>query len=331
MAKISVVMPVYNVAEYVGECLQSIQNQSLYDIEIICVNDGSTDNSLEILNRYAEKDRRIIVINKKNEGSGIARNTALKLANGEYVYFIDSDDWLDNDKVLEEMYKKAAWDNLDMLIFGGYSCYVDDKNNVHKTRGGYSLKLIPHKYLNCVFSAKDVKHDIFKFPSTCWTKLYKREFLQKNNIEFQAITVGQDQLPFFHSMITAERIGVLDKCLYCYRKNRKNSAMTVRKKKHFSPVFVLQGIEDLLIKMGKIDEYDTIFINKYFSKATSWLGKFDTALKPTYYKEYIKMLAHLKETYPKGWWKYFKPNVEDSYKTLKVKQFIAKTKFMLLK
>jgi len=331
MAKISVVMPVFNVAEYVGECLESITHQSLYDIEIICVNDGSTDNSLEILNRYADKDKRIIVINKKNEGSGIARNTGLKLASGEYVYFVDPDDWIDNKEVFEEIYKKAAWDNLDMLIFGGYSCFVDNKGHVHKTRGGYSLKLVPHKYFKKVFSAQDVKHDIFKFPSTAWTKLYKREFLQKNNIEFQKITVGQDQLPFFHSMITAERIGVVDKCYYCYRKNRKNSAMTGGKKKHFSPVFVLDGIEELLKKLGKLDEYDTIFINKYFSKATSWLGKFDTALKPTYYKEYMKKLNHLKEQYPNGWWKYFKPNVEDSYKTLKVKQFIAKTKFILLK
>ena len=107
--------------------------------------------------------------------------------------------------------------------------------------------------------------------------------------------------------------------------------MTVKKKKNFSPIYVVEGIEELLIKLGRIDEYDTIFIDKYFSKATSWLGKFDTDLKPDYYKEYMRMLKHLQQKYPNGWWKYFKPNVEDSYKTLKIKQFLAKTKYMLLK
>ena len=331
MAKISVIMPVYNVAEYVGECLNSILNQTLYDIEIICVNDGSTDNSLEILNKYADKDKRIIVINKKNEGSGIARNTALKLATGEYIYFIDSDDWLLHNRVLEQIYLKAFADNLDMLIFGGYSCYIGKSGRVYKSKGGYSLKSIPKKFRNRIFSAKEVKKDIFKFPSTAWTKLYKREFFENNKIVFQTIGVGQDQLPFFHSMITAERIEVLEACLYCYRKNRPNSAMTVKKKKNFSPIYVLRGIEELLINLNKINEYDTIFIDKYFSKATSWLGKFDIALKPSYYSEYIHTLNHIRKTYPKGWWIYFKPNVEDSYRKLKFKEILAKSKFMLLK
>lgn len=331
MPKISVIMPVYNVAEYVGECLNSIIAQTLYDIEIICVNDGSTDNSLEILNTFADKDKRIIVINKKNEGSGIARNTGLKLAAGEYVYFVDSDDWLDNNRVLEQIYLKSSQENLDMLIFGGLSCYTGKSGKVYKSKGGYSLKTIPKKYFDCMFSYNDIRHDIFKFPSTAWTKLYKREFLEKNQILFQHIGVGQDQLPFFHAMITAERIAVLDKCLYCYRKNRPNSAMTVKKKKNFSPLFVLTGIEELLIRLNRIDEYDTIFIDKYFSKATSWLGKFDIVLKPSYYREYIHTLNHIRKKYPKGWWIYFKPNVEDSYKKLKFKQIVAKTKFLLSK
>lgn len=331
MTKISVIMPVYNVEKYIGECLNSILTQTLEDIEVICVDDGSTDNSLEILNAYAAKDSRIIVINKKNEGSGIARNAGIKAAGGEYIHFVDSDDWLYNNKVYEEIYAKAKEDNLDILIFGGYSCYVSDKGKVYKSKGGYSLKTLPRKYLKGIFSAKDIKKDIFTFPSTAWTKLYKREFLEKNQILFQEIRVGQDQLPFFHSMITAERIEVLNKCFYCYRKNRPNSAMTVKKKKHFSPVYVLRGIEELLLQLGKINEYDTIFIDKYFSKATSWLAKFEISLKPSYYREYIKTLNHIRKTYPKGWWKYFKPNVEDSYQKLKGKIFLAKIKYMLLK
>lgn len=331
MPKISVIIPVYNVAEYVEECLNSLLCQTLFDIEVICVNDGSTDNSLDVVNNIAQKDRRIIVINKKNEGSGVARNTALKLASGEYVFFADADDWLDNNRVFEELYLKASQEDLDMLVFGGLSCYTDRNGKIHKSKGGYSLRSIPIKYLDRIFSYEDVKHDIFKFPSTAWTKLYKRDFIVKNNIQFQHIKVGQDQLPFFHSMITAKRIAVLNKCLYCYRKNRPNSAMTVKKKVNFSPLYVLKGIEELLITLNRLEEYDTIFIDKYFSKATSWLAKFDNSLKPNYYKEYMKILRHLKINYPKGWWKCFHPNVEDGYKRLKFKQIVAKTKYMLSK
>ena len=183
---------------------------------------------------------------------------------------------------------------------------------------------LPKKYFNKVFSAKDIKKDIFKFPSTPWSKLYKREFLLKNNIKFQHIKVGQDQLPFFHSMITAARIAILPENLYCYRKNRKGSATTAKKKKNFSPIYVFYGIEELLIKLDKLDEYKYLFTNRYFSKATSWLGKFRDDLKCEYYREYSKLLKHLKTNYPSGWWMKFNPKITDSYWKLKLKQTFAK-------
>ena len=330
MPKISIIIPCYNVEKYLDKCMESILSQTLSDIEIICINDGSTDNSLDLLNKYASSDNRFTIINKKNEGVGIARNAGLKLAQGEYIYFVDPDDWLQNSGVLSKIYEKARSENLDILIFGGYSCRVTNGKE-HITKGGYSLRYLPKKYLNKVFSYKDVKEDIFKFPSTTWTKLYKHEFLKKNNTQFQTIPVGQDQLPFFHAMITTERIAVLDECLYCYRKNRPNSAMTEKKRKSFSPIFVIEGIEELLVKLGKIDEYKDIFIDKYFAKATSWLGKFDKTLKADYYSAYIKMLEHLKKDYPDGWWKYFTPSIQDNYYTLKTKMMCAKLKYKILK
>ena len=95
MPKISVIVPIFNVEKYLKECLESIINQTFKDIEIICINDGSTDNSLDILNQYAEKDNRIKVITQSNQGLSAARNTGIKYANGEYISFIDSDDYID--------------------------------------------------------------------------------------------------------------------------------------------------------------------------------------------------------------------------------------------
>ena len=92
--KISIIIPVYNVEKYLEQCLKSVINQTFKDIEIICINDGSTDNSLEILEAFQKQDERIKIINKQNEGQGIARNEGLKVAKGEYISFIDPDDWV---------------------------------------------------------------------------------------------------------------------------------------------------------------------------------------------------------------------------------------------
>lgn len=329
MTKLSVIMPVYNVAKYLPMCLDSIICQTLDDIEIICVNDGSTDESLSVLQEYKEKDSRIIIIDKKNEGSGVARNTALAIAQGEYVYFVDGDDWLDNDSVLKMLYEKAMADELDILIFGGLSCY-EKEGQIFKSKGGYSLKGLDRKYINRVFSSNDIEKDVFKFPSTAWTKLYRRKFLIDNDIKFQLIKVGQDQLPFFHSMILAERIEVIEEFPYCYRKNRVGSAMTVKKKKNHSPIYVTKAIEELLIKLDLVEVYGVMALSKYFGKATSWLGKFQDDLKPEYYAEYMELLTHLQSKYS-GWWKYFNPTMSDGYWSLKIKQIIAKQKFKLLK
>lgn len=329
MTKVSVIIPVYNVEKYLPQCIESVLLQSLKDIEIICVNDGSTDGSLKVLQKFKARDNRIVIIDKANEGSGIARNTALAIAKGEYVYFVDSDDWLDNAGVLEKLYNKASADELDILIFGGLSCYEKD-GKIAKSKGGYSLKNLDKKYFNKVFGAKDITKDVFKFPSTAWTKLYSRAFLLDNNIEFQRIKVCQDQLPFFHSMILAKKIEVLPELLYCYRKNRVGSEMTVKKKNHFSPIYVTYAVEELLKKIGLEDDYAELALGRYFGKATSWLGKFQEDLKQEYYVEYMELLTHLQNS-RNGWWKYFNPTIKDGYWTLKMKQFVAKQKFMLLK
>ena len=311
MPKLSIIIPVYNVEKYLPKCLGSILEQPFKDLEVICVNDGSTDGSLDVLQKIKKNDDRVVIIDKKNEGSGIARNIGLSTAQGEYVYFIDSDDWLEDD-VLAKIIAKADELQTDILVFGGLSYYNGKGQN-----GAYSKNKLPKKYLGKVVSAKDVKKDIFKFPSTAWTKLYRRSFLIKNEIKFQNIRAGQDQLPFFHSMITADKIAILPENIYCYQKNREGSVTSVKKKKSFSPIYVFSGIEEMLEKTGMMKEYRNIFVNKYFSKATSWLGKFDKDLKPQYFEEYSKLLKHVQEKY--GLYKNFHPEITDGYWKLKLR------------
>ena len=125
--KVSVIVPVYNAEEHLNQCLDTIVNQTLKEIEIICVDDGSTDNSLEILNQYAQKDTRIKVIQQKNQYAGVARNNGLKIARGEYVIFLDSDDFFKED-LLEKTYNQGKKVDADIVLFGA-KCFDNESGD----------------------------------------------------------------------------------------------------------------------------------------------------------------------------------------------------------
>lgn len=305
MTKLSVIIPVYNTAKYLSKCLDSLFMQNFSDFEVICVDDGSIDNSLEVLARYKD----VTVLKQNHKGSGVARNLGLQQAKGEYVLFVDSDDWL-VDGAFEKLVHAVENLNSDILIFGGK---IYSKGKLR--RGSYSVNKIPKKYLNRIFNKNEFKNEIFKFPSTAWTKLYKRNFLIKNNIRFQEIFVGQDQLFFIDSMLKSERIAVLEEDLYCYWKRRPGSVTTNKKKNNFSPVYVFRAVE----KVIRDYEYRDVILNRYFLKATFWLPKMREDLKGEYYKEYCGLLKYVKENYPHMWWSKLSVNYNESYLFLKIK------------
>ncbi len=313
MTKLSIIIPVYNTAQYLPDCLKSILEQKCDDIEIICVDDGSTDNSPDILKCY----NQIKIIHTSNYGSGVARNTALAAAKGDYILFVDSDDRLAPDS-LKILLKTAAESEPDILIFGGLTCV-----NGRLRKGNYSVNKIPLKYR--LTPREDFKKEIFKFPSTVWTKMYKRAFLSANNIRFQEIRVGQDQIFFVKTMLLASSVQVLNKNLYYYRKKRPGSVTSMKKKTDFSPLYVFREVE----KFIENHENKYYILNRYFKKAAFWLPKMQTDLKDKYFEEYLKLLNELKYKYPLAWWSYFCPQRNSSYLGLKIKYFLACLKSVL--
>jgi len=215
--KVSVIVAIYNAEKYLKQCLESIQNQTLQEIEILCVNDGSTDKSLEIVEKFAEQDARFRVFTKENEGLGgaSARNYGLDRAQGTYISILDSDDFFEPD-MLEKSYRKAEATEADIVVFGGWE--YDDKNgSVRKVASILNDAVVPEKE---VFSYKDCKNSIYQLSAgMAWNKLYRRSFLEKRNLRFQRIKYTDDAYFTFAHMVLAERITALKETLCYYRIN----------------------------------------------------------------------------------------------------------------
>lgn len=322
MPKVSIIVPVYNVEKYLPKCLDSLISQTFQDIEIICVNDGSTDNSLEILNSYAEKDSRIKIVNKQNGGLFSARHEGMKYIDGEYLIFVDSDDWV-SENLVEKCLTAAGSDAPDIVVFGAFSVREKNGNPIVK-RGGYDYSKIPCKFRTKMFGCRNLGKDLFKFPPTAWSKMYRTDFINKHNIRFQEIKNGEDQLFFIHSMLCANKIKVVSDNLYYYIKSRAGAITAVNKKKSLSPIYNVYEIEALLNSLNIDDDYKKFILGKYFEKSLSWYTKASEEIEDEFFEAVLKLQNYLNEKYPKCWWTKLKIQKGISYLGLKLKIIFAK-------
>lgn len=206
--KASVIVPVYNVERYLSKCLDSIVNQTLSDIEIICVNDGSQDGSAQILESYANRDSRIKIITQNNRGLSAARNTGMKVAVGKYIGFVDSDDWIEKD-----FYEK---------LFNAAETYQADIAAANIIKEKSDKKRCITKYFKIYCTDKtDKKFELLKIPKFCyvWNKIYNRENLIKNNIWFEE-NIKYEDVDFTHrTLYYLNKLVILPDTAYHYRIN----------------------------------------------------------------------------------------------------------------
>lgn len=204
MLKVSVIIPVYNVEAYLRQCLDSVVNQTLREIEIICVNDGSTDDSAAILNEYVSKDRRIKILTQVNSGQGAARNSGLAVAQGKYVYFMDADDELVNASVLEQLVATVQRENLDVLFFDAETV-VDEgvqSSAVHATD-----YIRQHDY-SSVKAGRELFSDFLKnkeYTVSPCLAIYRRAFLKENNISFSSERIFYEDNIFMTRVLLAAK------------------------------------------------------------------------------------------------------------------------------
>lgn len=246
MAKISVIIPVYNVEKYLVQCLNSVIYQTFKDIEILCINDGSTDNSLTILEQYARKDSRIKIISKKNQGLGAARNTGILYASGDYLYFLDSDDWLDF-TCLEKLYNKIIENNSDVCVMGTNS-FIEETQQI---------------YVNDYYNANlyELDENLFFTRSEAFLKLYKHSYFKKHLKSYPEKIWYEDVLVSIKGYLLTTRITILRENLYYYRV-RSNSIMNNSKNslKVLDIFTVIKSVEDFLQSSNLLETYKLTFI-----------------------------------------------------------------------
>ena len=209
--EVSVVVPVYNTEKYLDDCLKSILRQTFQNIEILCIDDGSTDGSAALLKKYASLDPRLQIITQKNAGLSCARNAGMAAARGKYIYFVDSDDFIAPETL--EMLVKRMHETAADIVICNMLLYFDDT----KTYAGFRDEVLYYQLKNRTFTLEEVPQIINCVAA--WDRLFDRKFLAENHFAFLPKTLYEDALFTVQTVLKAKRIAVIPDHLYFYRKN----------------------------------------------------------------------------------------------------------------
>lgn len=288
---ISIIIPVYNVESYLERCINSILNQTYKEFEAIFINDGSTDNSLSILKKYQEKDKRIIIIDKANTGTGDTRNTGLDRAKGEFISFLDSDDWYDKE-YLEELYKNLKENDSDIAMCNLKVVY-DNKEKNHNTNV-YSFKKI-----NLDRESEKIL-GILAMP-VLWNKLYKREVILKYGIKFPNCSFSEDVEFLYKLFLHVKIVSKVEKNLYNYYQRLDSATKKIKLDTIKQVAEVLINIENYIDKnfLEKKKYFDLYKIQFLYSVNLIFLSRisedFELKRKLNYQnKELLKNVRRLK-------------------------------------
>lgn len=254
--KVSVIIPVYNSEKYLRQCLDSVLSQNLREIEVICVDDGSTDESTGILLGYASKDERLKVVCQKNSGPGTARNNGLRYANGKYVIFLDSDDWFEPD-MLEKLFETAERTGADITI-----CKTEqfDAATGEEISGDWMLKdaLAPSE----CFVPADIADHIFQLTyGMVWDKLYLRSFIEREGLGFPSLRAAEDTAFVYKSLLFSSRIALLPEVKVHYRINRTSSVSNSFVRQPEVPFEAFRIIYEFVHQPGLWEHYERSFLN----------------------------------------------------------------------
>jgi glycosyltransferase involved in cell wall biosynthesis len=271
LPQISIIIPVYNAAPYLRDCLDSVINQTMSEIQIICINDGSTDNSSSILEEYADRDSRILFINKTHNGVSFARNIGLTHAEGKYVLFVDSDDTVDM-RLCEKVYHKAKQSNADIILF------FNDAPNGQKCIGNRTIST------DDKIRWEEKKH-LSGFGTVCG-KLWRNDFLQKYDLKFyEQLHRLEDVMFYWQGLQLATKVAILPENLYHYYL-RENSLSLWHGKYCLTVFDDFAKCKSFLVEHGLYKYYKSLFLR---SEVDILFG-IQTKVTSEYRSEFLKKL-----------------------------------------
>lgn len=239
MINLSVIIPVYNVEEYIEECIQSIVNQTIKNMEIIIVNDGSTDDSISIVERF--NDNRIKIINKKNGGLSSARNCGIMHAKGEYISFVDSDDYLCRLEALEEMYSIAKSHDSDIVVGNAIKCYSENRQNIfRRDKNIFKEGCMTSEDFLIKFRKSYSMH------SAVWLNMYRTSLIKDNNLLFKEGYYHEDEDFTPKVFLKSNRISIYPKNFYIYRSREGSIINSKNVKRGYDLINICIGLQETL-------------------------------------------------------------------------------------
>lgn len=267
MPSVSVIIPAYNAEDYISQCISSVLSQTLSDIEVIVVDDGSTDKTPDIVEELSASDARLRLIRQENRYAGAARNTGIKAAGGDYLYFLDADDWIESN-ALEAMRDAGDSRDVDIVIARseGFDNQTGDTWLIDYALNGvpFDVPIQPSSYASRLFQ---------RFMGWPWDKLYRADFVRSSNLWFQPLRTTNDAYFVFCSLMLAGSISCIDKVLFHHRANNRKSLEGTRAKSWHCAIDAMHAIKDVITDRPDSKELTESFNNwimnySYWSLAT---------------------------------------------------------------
>lgn len=290
--KISVIIPAYNVENYIRRCLDSLVNQTYENMEIIVVNDGSTDRTEEIVREYAEKHAgKVFLYSQENKGQAEARNFGLTRASGEYIGFVDSDDFVST-KMYELMYREAEENECDLVTCGYYGC-DDVTGEITAYQTGYKGEFNQSIYENPLILRVNSPYP--------WNKLYARELLEKTGFQFKKGMIFEDLCAVFPLFLDAKKVGRVHEKLYYYIKGRKGGTISTFNEKHGQIIDALQIMNDAYLERGMFETFYDILLFFNIRHIYARFNEMEQYDNESFKVEFKKRAFSLLDHYFPGW------------------------------
>ena len=292
--KISIIIPIFNSENFIIECLNSLIYQTFKNFEIICVNDGSTDNTLEILKEFQNKDKRIHIINQNNRGAEIARNVGMKESKGEYLMFLNSND-IFNNTMLEELYAKIKENNLEIIICNSINFKILNDEKIFNEHKNYIFSNEQKYFFKQTFSSQNIDKYFFEiFIWWPWDKIFKKDFIENLEIDFKNLNSTNYLIFIYLTVLSSKKISFLDKIFINHRIGVKLSNENFKENKSDKYYHAIKELKKFIKEKNLYKKFKQDFIN-YVASFSIW------RLESIYGKSFCYLFQKLR----KEWWNEF--------------------------